>query len=167
MFGKDGLRNPGLQVSSLLPLPFYLELIGSVQNSKGDTATSFLFSPEENFAGRPIVKQGVGSLADLLYMGRLKPSFDLTETISLVAGTSYLFGSNGTGEDTHTGIHGVDLYLKWRPLIADHGWPFVVLQAEAMERFYNAGEAILGDGTFLPGRRFDNRGFLHPVIIWV
>lgn len=159
MFGGDGLRNPGVQVSSLLPLHFYLEMIGSVQNGKGETATSFLFSPEETFAGRPIVKQEVHGLDDLLYMARLKTSFDLTETISLVAGTSHLFGSNGTGEDERTSIHGVDLYLKWRPLIADHGWPFVILQAEAMERSYEAGEVILSDGAFLSGKRFDNSGF--------
>ena len=138
MFGGDGLRNPGVQVSSLLQLPFYLELIGSVQNSKGETATSFLFSPEETFAGRPVVKQEVHGLNDLLYMARLKTSFDLTDTISLVAGTSHLFGPNGTGEDEGTSIHGVDLYLKWRPLMTDHGWPFVVLQGEAMSRSYEA-----------------------------
>lgn len=159
MFGGDGLRNPGVQASLLLPIPFYFELIGSVQNSKGETATNFIFSSEETFAGRPIVKQEVHGLDDLLYMARLKTSFDLSETASLVAGTSHLFGSNGTGDDTRTSIHGVDLYIKWRPLIADHGWPFVAVQTEVMQRSYEAGEAILGDGTFLTGRRFDNRGF--------
>ncbi|TAK03500.1 MAG: zinc-regulated TonB-dependent outer membrane receptor [Candidatus Manganitrophaceae bacterium] len=159
MFGGDGLRSPGVQISVLLPLPFYLELIGSVQNAEGETASSFLFTPDETFAGRPILTRDVHDAGDLLTLGRIKSSFDLSETVSLVAGTSHLFGPNGTGENTATRIHGVDLFLKWEPLTADHGWPFVTLQGEAMRRSYEAGEATLDDGTVLSQERFETDGF--------
>lgn len=159
MFGGDGLRNPGVQISELLPLPFYLELIGSVQNAEGETATSFLFAPEETFAGRPIVARDVHDAGDLLYLGRIKSAFDLSDTLSLVAGTSHLFGPNGTGESTATRIHGVDLFLKWKPLSADHGWPFVTFQGEAMRRRYEAGGTTLDDGTLLSRKTFENDGF--------
>lgn len=159
MFGGDGLRSPGIQLSALLPLPFYLELIGSAQNAEGETAASFLFAPEETFAGRPIIERDVHDEGDLLYLGRIKTSLDLSESVTLVAGTSHLFGPNGTGENTVTRIHGVDLFVKWKPLTADHGWPFVTLQGEAMRRNYEAGEATLDDGTVLSEETFENDGF--------
>src|SRR5687768_5338917 len=40
-FGADGLRNPGARLSWLVPTPFYSELLFGVQNSQGETATSF------------------------------------------------------------------------------------------------------------------------------
>src|SRR5688572_27324513 len=39
--GGDGLRNPGARLSWLMPTPFYSELGLSVQNSHGETASSF------------------------------------------------------------------------------------------------------------------------------
>jgi len=158
MFGGDGLRNPGVQISALLPLPFYLEILGSVQNARGETAMSFLSSSEESFAGRPILKQAVNEAEDMLSMGRLKASFDLSETLTAVAGTSHLFASNGTGTDTATRIHGIDFFVKWKPLMSDHGWPFVSLQGEAMQRSYEAGAATV-DGTTLPRETFETEGF--------
>jgi len=158
MFGGDGLRNLGVQVSALLPLPFYLELIGSVQNSTGETALSFLSSSEETFAGRPILDQAINEGNDLLYMGRLKTSFDVNGTIASVVGTSHLFGSNGTGLDTRTQIHGVDFFIKWKPTLAQNGWPFLILQGEAMQRSYQAGAALV-DGNPLSRKTFKTEGY--------
>ncbi|MFQ5597189.1 MAG: hypothetical protein ACE5GK_03980 [Nitrospiria bacterium] len=158
MFGGDGLRNPGLQISALLPTSFYLEIIGSLQNAKGETAMSFLSSTETSFAGRPILEQAVNEADDLLSMGRLKVSFDFSETVTAVVGTSHLFGSNGTGTDTATRIHGIDFFVKWKPLRTDHGWPFVNIQGEAMQRSYEAGTATV-DGTTLPRETFETEGF--------
>ncbi len=158
MFGGDGLRNLGVQVSALLPLPFYLELIGSVQNSTGETASSFLSSSEETFAGRPILEQAIDEGNDLLYMGRVEASFDLSETSSSVIGTSHLFGSNGTGLDTRTQIHGIDFFVKWKPTLAHNGWPFLILQGEAIQRSYQAGAALV-DSNLLPRETFKTEGF--------
>ncbi|MBN4050036.1 hypothetical protein JYT17_00280 [Nitrospira defluvii] len=157
MFGGDGLRNLGVQVSTLLPLPFYFELIGSVQNAKGETASSFLSSSEESFAGRPILDQTINEGNDLLYMGGLKTSFDVNETITSVVGTSHLFGSNGTGLDTRTRIHGIDFFIKWKPTLAHSGWPFLILQGEAMQRSYQAGAALV-DGSLLLRETFKTEG---------
>ncbi len=156
MFGGDGLRNPGVQLSALLPLPFYLELIGSAQNAEGETATSFLFAPDEESAGRKIINRDIHSPRDLLSLGRIKTGFDLSETVSLVAGASALSGPNGTGTNSATRIQGVDLFVKWKPLQADRGFPFVTLQAEAMQRRYEAGEG--GGTTPLPNEVFRSDG---------
>src|SRR6185295_6008189 len=81
-FGGDGLRNPGVQLSWLSPLPWFLEVIGSVQNSTGDTATSF------NPDGR------MRTLGDAVYLGRLNNFFALSEELALNVGLSFLSGRN-------------------------------------------------------------------------
>ncbi|MBI5366371.1 MAG: hypothetical protein HZA54_05005 [Planctomycetes bacterium] len=146
----DGLRNPGVQVSWLTPLPFFAELVGSVQDAHGETATSFRFSPNEEVAGRVLLDRDVRSPADLLYLARLRTSFDPTDEIALVPGVSALFGPNASGRDARTQIYGVDLYAKWKPLVNEQGWPYVSWQTEAMLRRYEAGGIAVdvpGDGA--------------------
>jgi hypothetical protein len=159
LLGPDGLRNPGLQLSWLAPLPFYLELIGSIQNAGGETAVSFL-SNEENFAstatevfphpssGLTPTERGVRGVDDLLYMARLKTAWTLSDAVEVVHGVSGLFGPNASGLDTHTEIYGVDLYAKWRPMAAQGGFPFVALQAESIWRGYETPADTLRDSGF-------------------
>lgn len=94
-FGGDGLRNPGARLSWLMPTPFYSELLFSVQNSQGETASSFRSAghahggeEEEGvpFAYRhPDNDRGVKHLDDLLFSPRYAVSFDLTESQVLLA----------------------------------------------------------------------------------
>ena len=145
LFGGDGVRNPGVQLSWLTPLPFFCELSGSVQNSHGETAFSFRNEPDEEFAGRVLVERDVKSAQDLLYLTRLKTSFDITDEVTVVPGASALFGPNGTARDRQTQIYGADFYLKWKPLTNDKGWPFVAWQSEVMLRRYEAGGIRVND----------------------
>jgi hypothetical protein len=143
LLGPDGLRNLGMQLSWLAQLPFYLELVGSIQNAGGETAVSFLSDEEvfeETFSDLTFEEREVRRFEDLLYMTRLKTAWTLTDTVEVVHGISGLFGPNASGEDTYTKILGVDFYGKWRPLSAQGGWPFVAVQAEAMWRRYETSE---------------------------
>jgi hypothetical protein len=142
VLGPDGLRNPGVQFSWLLPLPFYLELLGSVQNANGETATSFLSTEDGEVGGHPMIQRDVHHLSDLVWMGRIRSSWTPSDTVEVVMGGSGLFGPNATGLDTQTEIYGIDLYTKWRPLNAERGFPFVALQAEGMWRSYEAAEDL-------------------------
>jgi hypothetical protein len=141
-FGPDGLRSPGVQLSWLTPLPFFAELVLSVQNAHGETLTSFGSVAGETLAGRSLGEREVQSLADLLYLTRLRTSVDASEAVTLVSGISALFGPNTSGSQTRTQILGADLYLKWRPLLNDHGWPFAAWQTEAIYRSYEAGPVL-------------------------
>lgn len=156
LFGGDGLRNPGIQLSWLTPLPFYLELIGSVQNANGETAASFLSEAGESVGGHELDERGIHHLDDLLYMGRVKSAWGLSDTVEMVIGGSGLFGPNASGLDSRTQIYGVDLYTKWRPLNARGGFPFAAFQAEGMWRLYEAGD-ITGAG--LPDETLKDGGF--------
>lgn len=148
--GGDGLRNPGARLSWLAPTPFYSELLFSVQNSGGETATSFrsagghAHGDEEElpFALRHADNdRGVRNIDDLLFAPRYQTSFDLTDAQTLLGGVSAAFGPNSSGEDgdPSTQIYGMDLTWKWKPVSQSGGFPFVQWQTEAMMRRFKAG----------------------------
>jgi ABC-type Mn2+/Zn2+ transport system permease subunit len=159
ILGPDGLRGPGAQVSWLVPAPFYAEAVLGLQNSHGETAFSFRSAPGEEFAGRVLGERPAESLDDLLLMGRLATSFDLTPELTILPGVSHVRGPNATGPDAETSITGLDFYGRWKPLANDHGWPFLALQAEWMERRYDAAGQELEDGTVLPFERLLDDGW--------
>lgn len=156
IFGGDALRNLGVQLSWLSPLPFYLELIGSVQNAKGETATSFLWADGEMVGGHPIGERTVNGLDDYLYMGRIKTAWTPSDTQEMIIGTSGLYGPNGSGTNTDTIILGMDFYHKWKPVMSQRGFPFTSVQAEAMWRRYEAGDIT---GLGLSEEIFRDYGF--------
>jgi hypothetical protein len=148
--GADGLRNPGARVSWLAPTPFFSELSLGVQNSQGETASSFRGGGHAHGGAEEGVPfgyrhadndRGVQGLGDLLFSPRLATSFDLTDQQTLVLGASGAFGPNNSGSsgDTMTQIYGLDAYWKWKPVKAHGGFPFVSWQAEAMLRRYELG----------------------------
>lgn len=145
LFGPDGLRNAGFRLGWLTPLPWFSEIHAGMQNANGETAGSFLandeFVEERPIEGRPFVDRSVQTLGDLLYLLRWDNGVDITDEIGSKFGLSGVYGPNYTGEDGETVIYGADIYLKWRRLANDKGWPFVVFQAEVMRRHFHADSA--------------------------
>jgi hypothetical protein len=141
LLGPDGLRNLGARISWLVPLPFYSELLLGVQNSQGETAFSFRNDHEGGvYAGRiHNFARTAANFGDMLITPRYSMSFDLSDTMTLLAGTSAAFGPNGSGTDTDSQIYGADLFWKWKPVNHHGGFPFVSFQTEAMLRKYQAG----------------------------
>jgi len=166
LLGGDGFRGPGAQLSWLTPLPFFAELTGSVQNSQGETASSFRGVVGDSVAGRPLINRPVQSLADLAYVLRLKTSFDPTEEITIVPGISALFGPNATDQSSMTQIYGADFYLKWKPLANDQGWPFVAWQTEVMIRRYEAAAVFDGGGAQIDRARTLGDWGAYSQVVW-
>jgi len=141
-FGPDGLRQAGVRLGWLTPLPWYSEVQVGVQNANGETASSFFaneeFFEERPIGGRPFVERDVRNAKDLLYLARWVNSWNLSDTVTTKAGLSGLYGPNATGPDGDTWIYGADLKLTWRPTNNFRGWPFVLWQSEAMKRDYRA-----------------------------
>ncbi|MCU0670749.1 MAG: hypothetical protein MUF70_15575 [Myxococcota bacterium] len=142
LFGEDGMRAPGARVGWLLPLPWFSELHFGAQNAKGETMQSFLQSDEaaeeRPIGGRPFTEPGVRSPADLAWLARWVNGFDLSDTWTAQLGGSFVHGPNASGRDGETYVYGGDVVVKWRPLDAERGWPFVKLQAEVTGRTYEA-----------------------------
>jgi hypothetical protein len=143
-FGGDGMRAPGFRVGWLAPLPWFSEVHVGLQNAKGETNPSFLASDEvfeeRAIGGRPFASSGVRGSDDLVHLLRWVNAVDVSDTISTQLGISGLWGPNATGNDGSTQIYGTDLVVKWRPLVSDHGWPFLLFEAEAMYRRYRADD---------------------------
>lgn len=178
LLGGDGLRNPGLRVGWLTPLPWFSHVDVGLQNAGGETAPSFLGEAaggghahghdhghggeEEDggIGGRPAVYGDVRNLGDLLYLARWSHGFALGDDLTGVLGGSALYGPNSSGPDGRTWIFGGDLILKWRPADNFRGWPFLTWQSEFMQRNYKAAavhdEADLLD---LPAAMLRDWGF--------
>jgi hypothetical protein len=139
LFGKDGLRGPGMQLSWLVPTPFYLEFIANAQQAQGEIATSFLSKAGETVRGYTLIDRPVRKIGDLMYMPRLVTSFNPTEELTVALGGSTLFGPNASGTNNKTIIYGGDLYVKWKPVDHVKGFPFVAWQTEYLFRDYEAG----------------------------
>lgn len=141
MFGGEGLRSPGARLAWLAPVPWFAELQVGVQNAdEGDTTQSFI--GEEGVGGRPVVKTGVGSMKDLLYLTRWKNAWNWSDSLTTLLGFSALFGPNGTGGDGRTYLYGTDMVWKWQPPNHFRGWPFVTWQTEVMRRDYVAARFV-------------------------
>lgn len=105
-FGGEGNRGLGAELSVLLPLPWYVELVGSMTDASGEsTARSFLGSESE-----------IDGPQDFQYTVAAKQFFPLGEDLSLMWGVSAALGPNPTGRGNRTDIYGTDLYLKYRPI---------------------------------------------------
>jgi hypothetical protein len=97
LLGPEGFNELGFEVSYLFSTPFFLLLQSNM--TQGTT--------EENFDGE---RKG-----DFAYTGRLSGSTDLTDNLTLLAGSSAAFGFNNTGSGNSTMLLGGDLLLSWRP----------------------------------------------------
>jgi hypothetical protein len=120
VFGAEGGRNPGVELSWLTPLPWYVELVGTAQLATGETTARSFYGPNN---------PGVHSLGDLLYVPALKQFFALSDDWSLSWGLSGAFGPNASGPGNRTDVYGTDVYLKFRPITVG-GYTIVALQSE-------------------------------------
>jgi hypothetical protein len=135
LFGGEGNRGLGVEVSYLAPLPWYVELVASLTDAAGEaTARSFFGSQD----------LGVRSPTDLQATTAVKQFFPLSEDLSLAWGLTGVFGPNATGHGNRTDIYATDVYLKYRPITyASH--TVVSLQAEWFYRRRQIPGEVLAD----------------------
>ena len=101
MLGPDGWIGTGVSVARLVPLPGDTFSEITLQAFRGDA--------EGLFTAR---KRG-----DLAYNGHYRVFRDLTESVNLDAGLSYADGPNDSLPDARTRLQGLDLTLRWKPLV--------------------------------------------------
>lgn len=122
--GPDGLKELGIEVSYLFPVPFFFQLQGTFSNGDGDTS----------FGGTRV--------KDFLYQGRLTTSFDPTANTSLLFGGSAAFGFNTSGLGNQTKIYGGDFLFKWKP----KSYRSIVWQSEYLFRQFDDAFENRNDG---------------------
>lgn len=136
IFGGEGNRGVGVELSHLTPLPWYVELIGSSTSASGEgTARSFLSDAEDAAVQSPL---------DLQNTLALKQFFPLHDNWSLLWGISAANGPNPHAVDGRTDIFGTDLFIKYRP-ITEATFTAVALQTEWLLRRKHVGTDIEQD----------------------
>lgn len=149
VFGGEGNRGLGVELSLLTPLPWYVELAASVTQASGAESNRSFFGDED---------LGVETPADLLYVTALEQFFPLTDDWSLAWGLSGAFGPNSTGRSNRTEVYGTDFYLKYRP-ISRQSSSELTLEMELLHRRRQVRDDVLADfgGYTQLGWRFDQR----------
>lgn len=129
LFGEESLGGPGVEISWLLPLPWYTELtVGTIQGEGGAFKTKD-------------ISEGDPRPQDFIYPARLASFFELSDDWSLQAAANAVTGPSAMGSDAkmRSSAFGLDLYLKYRPI----GWGetgsfFIALTAEGWYRVMEA-----------------------------
>ncbi|WNG38310.1 zinc-regulated TonB-dependent outer membrane receptor [Archangium violaceum] len=135
IFGGEGNRGLGVEGSWLTPLPWYVEVVGSITDASGEsTARSFLGGGGG----------GVTSPLDFQFTGAVKQFFPLSDDLSLLWGLSAANGPNPTGYQNRTDVFGTDVYLKYRP-VSGGSTTQVTLQGEIFYRRRQAPQDVLSD----------------------
>jgi hypothetical protein len=107
VFGAEGNKGLGGELSWLTPLPWYVELVGSTMMAEGEeTSRSFLGGTARNVSGPK----------ELELLAAAKQFFALSDNWSLAWGLSGAFGPNPSGPGNRSAIYGSDVYLKYRPI---------------------------------------------------
>ncbi len=164
ILGPDGLRGVGAQISWMVPVPWYSQLIFAVQNGRGGTGFSFRNPGDDGiFFGRETTDREARGLQDFVWIPRWENSVDLSPTQVVLAGVSGAFGSNETGANSRTQIYGADLLYKWKSATAEGGFPFVKWQTEAMYRRFEAGRGA--NESFPVAETFRDWG-IYSQVLW-
>jgi len=164
LLGGDGLRGVGTQISWIVPVPWYSQLIFAVQNGRGGTGYSFRNPGDDGiFFGRRTTDRELRGLQDFVWIPRWENSVDLSPTQVVLAGVSGAFGSNETGANSRTQVYGADLLYKWKSANAEGGFPFVKWQTEFLYRRFEAGRGM--NESFPVAETFNDWG-LYSQVLW-
>jgi hypothetical protein len=124
VFGAEGNRGAGIELSWLTPLPWFAELSISATDPVGEATARSFFGPTDLPLETPL---------DVQTTVALKQFAELSADWSLLGGLSLATGPNATGHDNRSDVWGADLYLKYRP-ITEASSTIVSLQAEVLHR---------------------------------
>jgi hypothetical protein len=143
--GADGMRGPGIQVSWLSPLPFFLTLSGEAFTLRNDPADQSQDLPQ------PVASFGADASRRPTLAAEAKAFFPLGDTWSLSSGLNFASGKSAgllladatpVGVGRNSQLYGADVYLKWKPANVSGGYQSLALQAEAILRHLSAGDTL-------------------------
>lgn len=137
VFGGEGNRGLGVELSWLTPLPWFVEVLVSSTMANGEATARSFYGAED---------LGVHGPQDLQTTAAIKQFFPLSDDLSLLVGLSGATGPNGSGRDNRTDVFGVDLYLRLRPVTYESAL-LVTLQSEWLYRRRQIPRDLLEDVT--------------------
>jgi len=128
--GEEHYSGLGGELSVLLPLPWYLSLLGQVFDTKPETAFR-----SGSFGTLDLTESGsLDGLEDFAYVARAENFFDLGPDWSLTWGLSGSWGQSPYASDDRVDLYGTDFYFKWRPISSGDDATAVALSLEYLFR---------------------------------
>lgn len=134
-FGGEGSRGLGLELSWLLPLPWYVEASTSVTGATGACCARSFYGGDD---------PGTDGVEDLLLTSALQQFFDLSADWAVLVGLSAQLGPNANGHRSRTNILGSDLLLRFKPTDSTRGTS-LDLQGEVLVRSRQVPDDSLQD----------------------
>jgi len=128
----------GGEISDLLPLPWYVLVLGQLFDTKSETgfeSSSFGTVDETK-------SKSLDGMEDFAYVARVENFFDLGADWSLDWGLSGSWGQSPYLPDGRVGLYGTDVYFKWRPISSGDDALAVAITLEYLIR---KSEAPMGD----------------------
>jgi hypothetical protein len=162
LFGVDGFRGPGAQVSLLLPVPWFATLYGE----------AFSIGAPEDPALISTFGGGVRRTpANLTYAAVLEQFWDLSESMSLLLGANFATGKAFDCTQTvpcdpvlaaapRSYFYGGDLYFKWKPPNVAQTYLSLQWTTEFYARTLAEGGPTEGAGYTEPVLQFARRFFV-------
>ncbi|MBE7447593.1 MAG: zinc-regulated TonB-dependent outer membrane receptor [Kofleriaceae bacterium] len=135
VFGGEGNRGLGVELSWLTPLPWFAELIVSATDPVGEATARSFFGATALPLETPL---------DVQTTIALEQFFELSPDWSLLVGLSLATGPNATGHGNRSDVWGADLFLKWRPITRASDQQ-VALTAEVLHRRRQVPRGLLVD----------------------
>jgi hypothetical protein len=135
MFGSEGNRGLGAELSWLAPMPWFFELSVSGIEGNGECCTRSHASADTLPVETP---------ADLVSTLALKQFFPLSPSLSVLVGASFQTGPNASGRDNRSELYGADLFLRWRP-VGDPDRFSLNWESEAIHRRQQVPRALVTD----------------------
>ena len=162
LFGVDGFRGPGAQVSVLLPLPWFATLY----------AEGFSIGPPEDTA--IVATFGGGGRANprnLTYTAVLEQFWELGEETSILLGANFATGrafdcmgavpcDPALAIEPRSYLYGGDLYFKWKPANAARTYSSLQWTTEFFARTLASGGPTEGAGYTEPVLQIARRLFI-------
>lgn len=111
----EGLRAPSLELSWLVPVPFFLKAtawagVPSQIPPAGATADEKTWGKDHDY--------------DFLYLGRLETHIPFDDEWSMSLGASAATGPAGQGTGTRSDLFGGDLFLRYKPVAGESYFEF-------------------------------------------
>ncbi len=125
LFGGGGLTLPGAEVSVLLPLPWYVEVVGALQVGEAGA-----FRTKSTDYGDPVME-------DFVYPARIVQFLDVGDDWGMQLGLNAVHGTSTFAPEmgNRSEAYGADLFLKWRPIgYGESGFVYVKWTAEGWTR---------------------------------
>ena len=141
-FGGEGQRASGFRLGGLLPVSWLSEWHVGMQSPTGGLSPSFRSTATTTVGGRPTVTRETKGMDDMLALIRWVNGTSISQDWETQFGLSAMTGPNSTGPDANTTLLGADLVLRWTSPKQRQGYPYFRLEAEAIQRSFEAASGV-------------------------